>query len=118
MNRTNYVIKFEGQSLAGANRYADELRDSLLDAAADKLVDIDAHVQREDATTMDFGGTLILTLGTPAVAVIAKGIRDWLKRRNTASITIETADGKLIATNISAKDAANLADKFHVGDNN
>jgi hypothetical protein len=112
MKKTNYIIKFEGESLAGANLYADELRDSLLDAAADKQVDVEAHVQREDTTTMDFGGTLILALGTPAAIVVAKGIRDWLKRRNTASITIETDDGKLVATNISAKDAANLAEKF------
>lgn len=114
MQELKYVIKFEGESLASANLYADELRDAVLEAASNKDVDINAQVQREDPSTMDFGGTLVLVLGTPAAIAVAKGISDWLKRRNTASITIETEDGKLVAKNISSKDATSLAEKFYV----
>jgi len=112
MSESKYIIKFEGGDLAQANSYAAELRDALLEAAADKQADIDVSVSKGDATTMDFGATLIIILGTPAVVAVAKGVADWLKKRNTASITIETSDGKLVAKNISARDAAILAEKF------
>lgn len=73
MKASTYTIRFEGGDLAEANAYAEELRDTLLEAASDKDVKVDVHVRRDDPTTMDFGGTLVLVLGTPAVLAIAKG---------------------------------------------
>ena len=112
MDNQTYIVKFDGEDLADANRYAAELRDTLLEVASDTGVNVEANVRRDDPSTMDFGGTLVLVLGTPAAIAIAKGFADWLRKRNTASVTIETGDGKLVAKNISSKDAASLAGKF------
>jgi hypothetical protein len=68
MDELTYTIEFEGVALADANRYADDLRDILLDASPDVRV----MVKRDDPSSMDFGGTLILMLGTSAVVAIAK----------------------------------------------
>lgn len=106
MNRQAYVIKFTGVSIADANRYARELRDTLLDAAPD----IQVERRRDEPRSQDFGATLVLILGTSSVTVIAKAIGDWLKLRNSASLTMETPEGHMLIQNITSKDAAKLAE--------
>ncbi len=101
MKDLTYIIKFEDTSHAGANIYAQDLRDFLHDASKD----IKITIKRDDPSTMDFGGTLVLVLGTPAIIAIANGLAAWLRRFNTASITIETDEGKVIANNITSKNA-------------
>jgi hypothetical protein len=105
MEQQTYLIKFDHVSAADANHYAHELRDSLLDASSD----IQAYQRRDDSRTQDVGSTLVLVLGTPAVIAIAKAIGDWLKLRNSASLTIEK-DGQVIAKNLTSKDALKLAE--------
>lgn len=107
MEKQMYTIKFEGISAAEGNRYASELRNMLLDATPDAEVD----QRRSDTRTQDFGATLVLILGTPAVIAITRAIGNWLQLRNSASLTIEK-DGRVIAKNISSKDAAKLAELF------
>jgi hypothetical protein len=106
VDQQSYIIKFDGISVAEANLYAEELRDLLLDAASDVEVDR----KRDDPSTQDFGATLVLVLGTPAVAVIAKALGDWLILRRQAGITIKTANGEIIGTNLTSKDAMKLAE--------
>ena len=112
MGKQSFVIRFEGIDLSQANSYAVELRDTLLDTVISGSSDVDISIRKDDPSTMDFGGTLLLILGTPAAIAIAKGLGDWLKRRDSASISIETSDGKLVVKNISAKDAAKISAVF------
>lgn len=106
MSQQAYVITFEGTSPAEANRYTSELRDVLLDVSPD----IQVERRRDNPHTQDFGTTLVLILGTSSATVIARAIGDWLKLRNSASLTIETTDGRMHIQNITSKDAARLAD--------
>ncbi len=106
MNQEAYVIKFDEASIAKASQHANELRDVLLAATPDISVDR----RRDDPHTQDFGSTLVLVLGTSSVTIIAKAIGDWLQLRNSASLTIETPEKKIIATNIKSKDATKLAE--------
>ena len=106
MSQQTYIIRFEDVSLAEANRYAEELRANLLDASSDLSV----QRQRGDQSTQDFGSTLVLVLGTPAIVTVATVIGNWLLQRSKASVTIERADNKLIVNNLSSKDAARLAE--------
>lgn len=107
MEQQVYVIRFNGATAAEADRYAQELRDTLLDATPNAKVD-----RRQDTPhTQDLGTTLVLILGTPAVTAIAVALGNWLKLRNSASITIEK-DERVIAKNITSKDAARLAELF------
>lgn|SRR5690242_7440062 len=102
-----YTIKFAGISAAEAGFYGNELRDILLDANPDVVV----KQHRDDPRTQDFGSTLVLILGAPAVVSIANAIGNWLKLRNSASLTIEK-DGNIIAQNLTSKDASRLAELF------
>jgi hypothetical protein len=68
--------------------------------------------KRDDPSTQDFGSTLVLVLGTPAVVAAATAIGNWLQLRAKASLTIETPDKKIVAQNVTRKDAARLAELF------
>ncbi len=105
MDQQTYFITFEGISPADAQRYAEELRNALLDAAPD----ISVQRRRENPYTQDFGATLVLTLGTPAVLAVVKAVGNWLMLRNRASLTWKTADERLSVQNITSKNATELA---------
>ncbi len=110
MDQQTYIVTFEGVSPADAQRYAEELQNALLDATPD----ITVQRRRENPLTQDFGATLILILGAPAVVAVVKAAGDWLMRRNSASLTWKTTDGELVVQGISSKNAAELA-QFLVG---
>ncbi len=104
MNEQTYIIRFSGVSSADANRYADELRNTLLDAVPGIIV----QRGRDDPRTQDFGATLILILGTPTVVAATTAIGDWLRLRSSASITFETPDKHIVIENITSKNAVEL----------
>jgi hypothetical protein len=108
MDQYTYFITFDGDSLADANQYAEELRNALLDASPDIIV----QRRREDPRTLDPGSTLVLLLGTPAVVTVAKAIGDWLKLRVSASLTIETPEKRIVVQHITSKNAAQLAEQL------
>jgi hypothetical protein len=105
MNESTYLITFDDASPADANRYADELRNAILDATPDIVV----QRRRNDPHAQDFGATLIVILGTPAAAAVVTAIGNWLKLRQRASITWKTEDEHILVQNITSKDAAQLA---------
>ncbi len=105
MDQQTYIVTFEGIPPAEAHRYAEELRNALLDATPDLTV----QRRRENPLTQDFGATLVLILGTPAVVAVVTAVGNWLKLRNSASLTWKTADGHIIVQNITSKNATELA---------
>lgn len=105
MNNQTYIITFDDLPAADANRYAEELRQALLDASPD----VEVHRQREDPRTQDFGATLVLLLAAPATEAIINAISNWLTLRNRASVSIKTADGEIVVQNVSSKNAVELA---------
>ena len=105
MDQHTYLITFEGVSPADAHRYADELRNVLLDATPD----ITVQRKRNDPHVQDFGTTLVLALGTPAMAAMAAAIGNWLKLRHNTCLTFKSADEQIIVQNITSKDATQLA---------
>jgi hypothetical protein len=108
VERQTYTITFDSVSVADANRYASELRNILLDATPD----VEVERTREDPRAQDFGATLLLALGTSAVPAIVKAMGDWLSLHHKVGITIKTAEGEIIATNLTSKDAMKLADRL------
>lgn len=99
MDQQSYRITFHDILPSDANRYADELREILRDASPY----VDVERKRETPSTQDFGTTLVLVLGTPAVAAIAKAIGNCLAlRRGTISIEAENgAITKITGTNLT-----------------
>src|SRR5947209_16195119 len=100
-----YIITFDTASAADANRYAEELRQALLDVSPD----VEVHRRRDDPRAQDFGSALVLLFGTPAAAAIATAIGNWLTLRNRASLTIRKADEQIVVQNITSKKAGELA---------
>src|SRR2546421_4252306 len=105
MDEQTYIITFDPASAADASRYAEELRQALLDASSD----VQVHRRRDDPRTQDFGTTLVLLLGTPAAAAVVTAIGNWLALRNRASISIKRTDEQIIVQNITSKKAGELA---------
>jgi hypothetical protein len=108
MKQETLLIEFDGVSTAEASDYAIELRDALLDSSDQ----IEAKIMPGAKDTQDFGSTLVLVLGAPSVIIAAKALRDWLKFRYGASISIKTPDGSIVVKNITSKDAESLMEKL------
>jgi hypothetical protein len=108
MDEQTYIITFDTASAADANRYAEELRQALLDASPD----VEVRRKRDDPHAQDFGGTLVLVLGTPAAVAVVTAMSNWLARRYQASITIKKADEQIVVQNITSKRADELARLF------
>ncbi len=107
MSEQTYLLSFNGVSEAEANQYAEELREVLLDASAG----IAMQRQRENPLAQDLGATLVLIMGAPAVAAV-NAISNWLQKRRSASLSIVTAEKKIVAENLTNKDAAHLLQLF------
>lgn len=108
MREQTYLLSFEGVSEAEANRYAEELREALLDATTD----IEVQRQRENPLAQDLGATLVLIMGTPALVAAVNAIGNWLQKRRSVTLTIVTAEKKMVAENLTNKDAAHLLQLF------
>jgi hypothetical protein len=103
-----YLITFDNASPADASQYVNELRDVLLDTTPG----ITIQRRRVDSHAQDFGTSLVLVLGTPAIVAVATAIGNWLKLRQSASLTVKTADEHILVQNITSKDAARLTQIF------
>lgn len=102
-----FIIRFEDESVADSGQKATQLRDALLNLTSD----VRAEIVKDDQSTQDFGTTLVLVLGAPAMVIIAKGIADYLSRTG-GSLTIQDRSGKVIAKNIKSTDAARIVEAF------
>ncbi len=105
MDGQTYIITFDDVLAADANRYAEELRQALLDSSPD----VEVHRRRDNPRTQDFGTVLVLLLGYPATGAVITAIGNWLTLRHRASVSIKTADGEIVVQNVSSKNAAELA---------
>jgi hypothetical protein len=104
-----FELHFEDVSAAAAETAAKGLRNVLLDASPDVKVE----VHKADPTAMDFGATLLLALGTPAILAIAKGISLFLARERAGTLIIKRKGEVVFRGNSSdaAKIAASLGRK-------
>jgi len=108
MSEQTYLLSFTGVSEAEANQYAEELREVLLEASAEIAV----QRQRANPLAQDLGASLVLIMGAPAVVAAVNAIGNWLQKRRSATLTIVTAEKKIVAENLTNKDAAHLLHLF------
>jgi hypothetical protein len=105
-HRQQLIVHFPLTSLDEANVLAASLRDWLLD----DVPGIDIRRRRTDSSAQDFGASLVIILGTPAVLAIAKGIQAWLTKSGpSAEMEIVTTKGKVTARQVKSQDALELA---------
>jgi hypothetical protein len=95
----NVVVRFENVSSKMASEAARTLAEALR-----PVPDVVVERERENAESLDFGATLVLALGTPAVVALAQAIAKWANRTNQGSLTFEM--GRAVVKNIDSKDVA------------
>jgi hypothetical protein len=101
-----FEIRFEDVSAQEATIKARRLEQDLLGIAPE----VSVRVAKDDPTSQDFGATLVLLLGTPAVIAVANGIASYLQR-DRAKITI-SKNGEVVAEGLTGEDAARIAEAF------
>jgi hypothetical protein len=103
-----YTVRFDGLDAAQASRAAESLRRTLKDTDPT----IKARRVRSDPEALDFGSNLEILLAAPSILELAKGISSWLGRTHSSKVTVLDIEGAVIVENISARDAAGLAEKL------
>lgn len=88
-----------------ANKYAIELNQYIL--REDQYIKTSILSEEGD---MDAGSILTIVLGAPSIIIVAKGIADFLRRRNDAKITIKNKDNIVIASGLDSKSAIKIAE--------
>ncbi|HKE95512.1 MAG TPA: hypothetical protein VKB34_14455 [Povalibacter sp.] len=91
MSQQTIAIRLPELELGEAGRKVEDLKSQLLDDVPGTRVDI----RKDDPTNQDFGATLVVVLGTPAVVAIAHGIATWMKKRGQ-TIELEIDGGRTI----------------------
>jgi hypothetical protein len=107
MDEQEYVIRFDDVAAADANRYASELREAILDASQDVKVER----RRDDPYALDFGATIVLVLGTPAVVAVARAIGNWIER-SRGTITITRGDTRVEVKDVPGNAQGAMVDKL------
>jgi hypothetical protein len=109
--RHEIAISFPAKTPDVAGRLADSLATEIRRSVKDEGNAVEPTVARTDREAQDFGSTLILALGTPAVIILARAILAWAKRTNTS--VIEVNDVRI--TNLESRDVANVVSALKTG---
>jgi hypothetical protein len=98
------VIRFSGVDVREGNTLALSLKEAIRTEAPDAKV----QQKRENKENQDFGATLGIILAGPAIVAVARGVEQWLTRHHGVKLEITTPDGKVIAENVTAKNAVEI----------
>lgn len=114
MNQKEYIIEFENITEEKAGKYANELRNFILQEIPKN---IEVEKKRDDSDAQDFGATLLISIFTIALAKgvaegageeigkkLGKVIFEWLENRNEVKLTIKTTKDEILLENITHKD--------------
>lgn len=103
MEQQTILIAFEETSAAQANRYAEDLRDALLDAH------LQAQRLRHDSSAQDAGQILHVILESTDIGALIAVLGKWLLRKK-ATLKFMRPEGEVIASNINDKTLIQLAE--------
>lgn len=74
------------------------------------------NIEKSDQDSQDFGDVLVAIVSSAAVGYLAKGIANWLARRQSSSVSVKNKHGHYIVSNLSSKQAVDLALKLQNGE--
>ena len=78
----------------------------------DRRARLNESIAPTDPQAQDLGACLVLIMGTPALVAAVNAIDNWLQKRRSASLTSVTTEKKIVAENLTNKDAAQLLHLF------
>jgi hypothetical protein len=99
-------LSIEGLTQQGQDVFVAELRQELLQT----IPDIRVERTKSDASTMDFGTILTIILTSATATATARGITNWLLKRNDVSISIRNKSSQVEARGLTSKDAVRIAE--------
>jgi len=82
------VINFPEQSPNVRERLANDLAKAIRRSVKDGGRPVQPSLERSDGEAQDFGSTVVLVLGTPAITMLAKAILEWVKLSNASTIAL------------------------------
>ena len=94
-HRSQLALRFANLSVAEAGQKVTALREQLLD----ECPDVQADIRKDDPTTQDFGTTLVLVLGAPAVVALAKGLARYFGRDREGVLIIKRGESVIFRGN-------------------
>lgn len=106
----NHQITFRFSQLN--ERDANEAATMLKEFIEEESPVLKPKFHKENKTNMDFGATLILVLGAPAIVSLATGISTYLARRPDTELEVHCENGKTIKFKGRSEDAAKIAESL------
>jgi hypothetical protein len=105
MTETHKIeIAFPGKTPDVAGRLVEDLSKEIRRSVKEDGRPVEPHIVRTDPTAQDFGSTLVLALGTPAITYLARAIFEWAKRTNNSDIEIN----RVRINRIESRDVADV----------
>ena len=112
MTSNEILIEFTNASPAESGQLAPELISDL----TTKFPELQVELKKQSATSQDFGTVIGVILGANATLMIAKGIAAYLRRNSGVKISVKTANGHVVASNLDSSDAAKIAEALAKAD--
>jgi hypothetical protein len=97
-------IAFPDDTPDRAGNLAEDLAEEVRREVRDNGKPVQGEVRRTDPEAQDFGTTLVILLGTRAVVILARAIRDWARRKEQATIEINGVR----VVNVASQDVAEI----------
>lgn len=109
MNVTRiYVEVLQSEDDYGkANILTESLRDDLIEFSG-----LSVERVRKNTNTQDMGNILVLFLQTTSIAILAKGVADWIASKPDAKITIRDDRGEVVISGARSRDLEKLLAKW------
>lgn len=99
-------IEFPDKSNVEQTKLAQDLYNKL------QYESLDANLLRRNPDAMDVGTIVSIALGAPAVVVLAKGLAEWMVRKNQTSIILQKDGVRLEVKNASNEGLDQLIKKI------
>lgn len=103
----NLEIAHSEDDYGKAGRLTESLKNSLSEISNWKIRQV-----RAEHNTQDLGNALVLILQTTSVALLAKGISDWIASKPDAKITIRDDCGEIIISGARSKDLEKILETW------
>jgi hypothetical protein len=104
-------VVFPDETPDVAGRLAESLASEIRRSVKNNGLPVEPTIARTDPTAQDFGATLVLALGTPAIIILARAILDWAKRTNRSGIEL---NGVRIS-NLESRDVSDVVTALKAG---
>ena len=95
--KNSLTLEFENIEPLMKSRFIKELEEQLL--REDPTISMEIISEKGN---QDLGTILQVVLTAPSIIIIAKGISDYLRRRNNATVLISSQDKEITATGVTS----------------